>query len=72
MAHFSNIGVNEVFLEATPTTFLSTVLLVSALNGHGDAGLSNVLVGVSGSWSAILFYVGYFASFLSSAFGISR
>ena len=31
MSHFSNIGVIEVFLEATPTTFVTTVLLFTSL-----------------------------------------
>ena len=31
MEHFSNIEVTEVFLEATPTTFVTTRLLISSL-----------------------------------------
>ena len=31
MENFSHIGVTEVFLEATPTTFLTTVFFVSSL-----------------------------------------
>ena len=30
MAHFSNVGVIEVFLEATPTTFITSSLLFTA------------------------------------------
>ena len=76
MAHFSNIGVTEVFLEATPTTMITTVIFVLSLQGryvgYGDGGgLSALLVGRS-VWSAALFYVGYAASILSSAFGVSR
>ena len=68
MAHFSNVGVTEVFLEATPTTFISTILLLSASNNNG---LWNVLIGTD--WlSGIVFWVGYVASVLSSAFGVSR
>ena len=67
MAHFSNIGVTEVFLEATPTTFITTILLLSA---GPNRGLFDVLIG--SGWSEILFYVGYVASVLSSAFGVSR
>ena len=67
MAHFSNIGVTEVFLEATPTTFITTILLLSAVLNRG---LFDVLIG--SGLSEILFYVGYVASVLSSAFGVSR
>ena len=70
MTHFSNIGVTEVFLEAVPTTFITSVLLVSAIFGTGDKGLTLVLIGVG--WSGVLFSVGYVASVLSSAFGVSR
>ena len=70
MAHFSNIGVTEVFLEATPTTFITTFILLSSLNQH-NKGLENVLLG-SDSLSYILFSVGYAASVLSSGFGVSR
>ena len=73
MAHFSNIGVTEVFLEATPTTMITTVIFVLSLQynvGYGG-GLSALLVGRS-VWSAALFYVGYAASILSSTFGVSR
>ena len=68
MAYFSNIGVTEVFLEATPTTFITTILLFSAT--LGDRVLSDVLIG--SGWSEVTFYVGYVASILSSAFGVSR
>ena len=67
MAHFSNIGVTEVFLEATPTTFITTILF---LTQFGNKGLSDVLLGIG--WSEILFYIGFAASVLSSAFGVSR
>ena len=65
MAHFSNIGVIEVFLEATPTTFITTFLFISTFKNHG---LRYVLIGSH----IILFMVGYAVSFLSSAFGVSR
>ena len=45
MTHFSNIGVTEVFLEATPTTFISTFLLLSALFIEDDKSLRLVLFG---------------------------
>ena len=73
MEHFSNIGVTEVFLEATPTTFVTTVLMVFSLSCQQDAvdcGLYNVVIG--SGYSFILFWVGYVASIFSSAFGVSR
>ena len=71
MAHFSNIGVTEVFLEATPTTFITTILFFSVFWGkHENPGLYDVLIG--SGWSELIFYVGYVASILSSAFGVSR
>ena len=68
MAHFSNIGVTEVFLEATPTTMVSTVLMASALENRDF--LYDILIGNNGS--GILFFLGYSASILSSAMGVSR
>ena len=77
MEHFNNIGVTEIFLEATPTTFVSTILLVSSMLGYrtlgkwiADCGFSNVLIGRG--ISAALFWVGYVASIFSAAFGVSR
>ncbi len=70
MTHFSNIGVMEVFLESTPTTLITTVLLVLALIDEGG-DLFNLLIG-RGGWSFIIFLVGYAASILSSVFGVSR
>ena len=69
MAHFSNIGVTEVFLEATPSTFITTILLFSAV--YENQGLSVVLFGTD-LLSNVIFHVGYAASILSSAFGVSR
>ena len=70
MAYFSNIGVTEVFLEATPTTFMTTILFFSATLVKENQGLYDVLIG--SGWSKVIFYVGYVASILSSAFGVSR
>ena len=73
MEHFSNIGVTEVFLEATPTTFVTTVLMVFSVSCKQDAmdcGLYNVVIG--SGYSGVLFWVGYVASTFSSAFGVSR
>ena len=68
MAHFNNVGVIEVFLEATPTTFITTILLMLAFN---DKRLYNFLI-ASDLQSFIIFCVGYAASILSSAFGVSK
>ena len=71
MAHFSNIGVTEVFLEATPTTFITTVLFASYAYSGRTEGYKMVLIGRG--WSAVVqFLVGYAASIMSSAFGVSR
>ena len=78
MSHFSNIGVIEVFLEATPTTFVTTVLLSKSLsdpdqsNNLKDVLWGNVNKGSGREVKAILFLLGYSASILSSAFGVSR
>ena len=82
MSHFSNIGVIEVFLEATPTTFFTTVLLIKSTKESVDGSLKDVLWGNGNRGSgeelwkangkAILFLIGYSASILSSAFGVSR
>ena len=71
MAHFSNIGVTEVFLEATPTTFITTTFLIVSTFYPSSEGLYNVILG-GGPASVIMFFVGYAASILSSAFGVSR
>ena len=68
MKHFSNYGVTEVFLEAVPTTFITTVLFTSNIR---SGNLNRLMFGVS--WpSLVLFWIGYLASILSSAFGVSR
>ena len=79
MSHFSNIGVIEVFLEATPTTFVTTVLLFTSLYDPDQSNnLKDVLWGNGNKGSGtevnamILFLFGYSASILSSAFGVSR
>ena len=75
MAHFSNIGVTEVFLEATPTTFITTVLFLTVVVDYSGKyhGLKRVFFGGPGDvLSTPLFWVGYAASILSSSFGVSR
>ena len=73
MAHFSNIGVTEVFLEATPTTFITTVLLLTAMHpDQTNKGIRNVLIGSESNELDELLLVGYTASILSAAFGVSR
>ena len=82
MDHFSQVGVLEVFLEATPTAFLFLILTISGLAIESDAfgsGLQQLLVGnffrSSGSgdvFQFILFCVTCASSIFSSAFGVSR
>ena len=85
MSHFSNLGVTEVFLEATPTTFITTVLFVLTVNSGGlwperrpfpsqfqDILWGNGKRGSASGLGTVLFLIGYSASILSSAFGVSR
>ena len=78
MDHFSQVGVLEVFLEATPTAFLYLILAVSGiLNYDPSSGLLQLLIG---NWIGglkdvdqfILFCVTCVSSIFSSAFGVSR
>ena len=80
MDHFSQVGVLEVFLEATPTAFLFLILTISGFSRGGvESGLEELLVGNfnrnSGSgdvFQFILFCVTCASSIFSSAFGVSR
>ena len=65
MEYFRDLGVTEVFLEATPTTFITTVLFLISTDLL-EGGLNEVLIG--SGLSAKLFWVGYISSILSSAF----
>ena len=70
MEHFAQIGVIEVFLEATPSTFLFCVLLVSSLSVQ-EEGLRVLLLGSSDVQLA-LFLLSFGSSIFSSAFGVAR
>ena len=74
MEHFSQVGVLEVFLEATPTAFLFLILTISGLSSGGlESGLGQLLVGGRGDvFQFILFCVTCASSIFSSAFGVSR
>ena len=81
MDHFSQVGVLEVFLEATPTAFLFLFLIISGFsNSSGvgrSGGLRQILIGSwSGGWKdvdqLILFCITCASSIFSSAFGVSR
>ena len=78
MDHFSQVGVLEVFLEATPTAFLFLILTISALGPGGgvESGLEQLLVGNfyrSGDvFQFLLFCITCASSIFSSAFGVSR
>ena len=72
MEHFAQIGVIEVFLEATPSTFLLCVLLASSTTHEGLAeGLNVLLVGSSLVQNAV-FWLSFGSSIFSSAFGVAR
>ena len=70
MDHFSQIGVTEIFLESTPTTFVMSVIWISAQSG-GASGLRTLLFGYNYSNTPV-FLLTYVTSILSAAFGISR
>ena len=76
MEHFSQIGVTEVFLEATPTVYVLTVIFLSAFWTNNTSGLRTQLFGnfyYGGEYTTIvLFYLTYATSIMSAAFGISR
>ena len=77
MDHFSQVGVLEVFLEATPTAFLFLILTISGLTSGRESGLAQLLIGNwRGGWKDvdqfILFCFTCYSSLFSSAFGISR
>ena len=78
MDHFAQIGVMEVFLEATPSAFVFMILIVSTLNRVGDnEGLELLLIGpLDGTFGAYkdfaLFCVSCGSSIFSSAFGVAR
>ena len=77
----SQVGVLEVFLEATPTAFLFLILTISALGPGGgvESGLEQLLVGNffrsykrRDDLKFFLFYVTCASSIFSSVFGVSR
>ena len=81
MDHFSQVGVLEVFLEATPTAFLFLILTISAFvsDGSDGDGLEQLLVGnffrSRGSrdvFQFLLFLVTCASSIFSSSFGVSK
>ena len=86
MDHFSQVGVLEVFLEATPTAFLFLILTISGLasNTAVESGLEQLLVGnffrskffrryeSRDDLKFFLFYVTCASSIFSSVFGVSR
>ena len=75
MEHFSQIGVTEVFLEATPTVYVLTVIFLSALSRR-TSGLHTQLYGnyyYGDEYTTIvLFFLTYATSIMSAALGISR
>ena len=76
--HYAQIGVMEVFLEATPSAFVFMILIVSTFTKGGDnEGLALLLIGpLDGAFWAnkdfALFCVSCGSSIFSSAFGVTR
>ena len=72
MEHFAQIGVIEVFLEATPSTFLLCVLIASSATDEGRSeGLDVLLAGSSLVQNAVSLLT-FGSSIFSSAFGVAR
>ena len=77
--HYAQIGVIEVFLEATPSAFVIMILIVSTVTKDlGQAeGLALLLIGpLDGTFGAYkdfaLFCVSCGSTIFSSAFGVTR
>ena len=76
--HYAQIGVMEVFLEATPSAFVYMILIVSTFSSVGTyEGLKRLLMGpLDGTfWGNVqlaLFFLSCGSSIFSSAFGVSR
>ena len=65
MEHFSQIGVTEVFLEATPTVYVLTIIFLSAFDRNAS-GLSTQLYGnyyYGGEYTTIVLFFLTFATF---------
>ena len=74
--HYAQIGVVEVFLEATPSAFVFTILIVSTFTIN-DEGLVFILRGpLDGKfWGNVqfaLFILSCGSSIFSAAFGVAR
>ena len=75
--YYAQIGVVEVFLEATPTAFLYlNITLYGIHRGNigtvlDDEGLMSLLIGTSNVQLA-LFFLSFGSSVFSSAFGVAR
>ena len=78
MEHFSQIGVTEVFLEATPRVYVLTVIFLSAFWRNGRTRTSGLYTQLYGNYDGgeyttiVLFFLTYATSIMSAAFGISR
>ena len=76
--HFAHIGVNEVFLEATPSAFVFMIfILTSNSNGSEYNDLKLLLLGPGdgtfrSNVQVVLFIVSCGSSIFSSAFGVTR
>ena len=79
MEHFAQIGVMEVFLEATPSAFLLSILIIRIGQRDNEAfyyyneGIRDLLWGQDrNSVQYALFVLSFVSSIFSSAFGVSR
>ena len=77
--HYAQIGVMEVFLEATPSTFVFMIFIVSTLTKElgQDEGLKLLLMGPNNGtpWAIVqlaLFFISCGSSIFCSAFGVTR
>ena len=74
MEHYAQIGVMEVFLEATPSVFLFLILYSRMTSdAPNEEGLKELLLGSKKDWvQALIFWLSFCSSIFSSAFGVAR
>ena len=74
--HYAQIGVMEVFLEATPTVYVYLILIVRILNtgpfGDYSNGLRQLIFADGSSFQITVFFLSFGTSIFSSAFGVAR
>ena len=78
--HFANVAISEVYLEATPTVFLTIMLLTHVVEHTQDTKALEAFIGIDFdsesdaeiSRDSIFFFVTFTSSVLSASFGIAR